>query len=379
MTAVTGGQKSAVVYASDYWRCKSLLADFNVRVVKEFPFISAFGVYYDACDMVGIAALDYVKNVVEQSKVYAQSDIARDIMNVEAMHKKGIYGAGITLAAIDTGIYPHLDFMMPENRLIKFVDFMEGKEEPYDDNGHGTFVAGVACGNGLKSCGRYEGVAPHAGLIALRAMNKKGEGGAFGILEAMQWVYDHAEEYNIRVVCMSFGSALTDGDDPLIEGAEALWKKGITVVAAAGNNGPALQTIKSPGASSLIITVGAMDDGRREAGDKDDPVHNIQRYFMKNYKVAEFSSRGPVGNLVKPDVVAPAVDIISTSIDDKNYYSKMSGTSVAAPFVAGLCCLLLESRPQLNPDQIKHILLNNAERLIGESRYAQGYGLVKAD
>lgn len=370
------GQKSAVVYAGDYGRCKTLLKDFDVRVIHEFPFINAFGVYYYAHNIGEIASLSYVKNVVGQSKVYAQVDIARDIMNVGAMHERGIFGEGVTVAVIDTGIYPHLDFMAPEERLVKFVDFLEGKEEPYDDNGHGTFVAGVACGNGLKSCGRYKGIAPRAKLIALRAMNRKGEGGAFGILEAMQWVYDNAERYNIRVVCMSFGSALTGADDPLIEGAEALWKSGVTVVAAAGNNGPAPETIKSPGASSLIITVGAMDDGMR-GGEDEDAAAALRRNFLKNYKVAEFSSRGPVGNLIKPDIVAPAVGITAPSNNDKYFYSKMSGTSVAAPMVAGLACLMLENRPELNPGQIKNILLNNAERILGESRNAQGYGCVK--
>ncbi len=376
IAADNSGQKSAVVYAADFARCRAMLAEYNVRVIKEFPFISAFGVYYDAFDMREIAALQHVKNVVEQSKVYAQTDIARGIMNIGAMHKRGYYGAGVNLAVIDTGIYPHLDFMIPENRLVKFVDFLNGGEEAYDDNGHGTFVAGVALGNGLKSGGLYKGIAPHAGLVALRAMNKKGEGGAFGILEAMQWVYDNAEKYKIRVVCMSFGSAPIDGDDPLIEGAEALWRRGIVVIAAAGNNGPEPETIKSPGASSLIITAGAMDDGRgeEEAGDT---VNSAQRHTAKHYKVAGFSSRGPVGNLVKPDIIAPGVDIISTSIDDRHFYSRMSGTSVAAPMVSGLACLLLESRPQLNPDQVKSILIRSAERILGESRYAQGYGLAR--
>ena len=321
--------QSAIIYASDFRKCKEMLDGLDMRVLHEFPFINAFGVCCHPRDISEIASLLYVKNIAPQTTAYTLVDAAREVMNIRAMHGRGIFGEGVTLAVIDTGVYPHLDFMVPQPRLLEFVDFIDGKEEPYDDNGHGTFVAAVACGNGVKSCGKYKGIAPRAGLIALRAMNKKGEGGAFGILQAMQWVFDNAESYGIKVCCMSFGSSVTGADDPLIEGAEALWKKGIVVVAAAGNNGPEAHTIKSPGASSLIITVGAMHDGREEG--ESGAVRTIRRQFMKDYKVAEFSSRGPVGNLVKPDIVAPAVDIISASNDDKLFYSKMSGTSVAVP------------------------------------------------
>jgi serine protease AprX len=368
ITADDNGEKTAVVYTADYSVCRRSLGGFNVRVIKEFPFIGALGVYLNMRSVREISALNYVACAVNQTTASVQMDTARRVLNIDGFHARGVYGRGVTVAVIDTGIYPHLDFMMPECRLLAFADFVDGESMPYDDNGHGTFVAGAACGNGLKSNGKYAGAAPCANLIALRAMNKDGEGGAFGILEAMQWIYYNAEKYNIRVVCMSFGSNLSGGRDPLVDGAEALWKRGITVVAAAGNNGPASATIKSPGASSLVITVGGMDDGRGADGG------GAAAADRKRFKVADFSSRGPVGNLVKPDIIAPAVNIISTSNSDKDYYSRMSGTSVAAPMIAGTACLMLEEQPTLTPDQIKLLFIKNA-RTINFDRNSEGAGV----
>ncbi|GHV01834.1 hypothetical protein FACS1894211_12250 [Clostridia bacterium] len=347
-----------IIYAKEYAPCGAELRAREIPILHEFPFIGAYGVRMPE-NAVPVAALGFIEAVAAHSVASVQIHTARGILDIDALHAAGIYGQGVTAAVIDTGFYPHFDFMLPENRLLAFVDFIGRRESPYDDNGHGTFVAGVALGNGLKSSGLYKGVAPQAGLVALRAMDKNGEGGAFGILEAMQWVYSHAEEYKIRVVCMSFGSDKPQGRDPLVDGAEALWDKGITVVAAAGNNGPKPETIKSPGTSSVILTVGGMDARRTP------------------YKVADFSSRGPVGNLIKPDIIAPAVNIVGVSNDDESYYSRMSGTSIAAPMVAGLACLMLCKQPELTPDQIKKILMKNAKS-IRFDRNSEGSGLAAA-
>ena len=110
---------------------------------------------------------------------------------------------------------------------------------------------------------------------------------------------DNRKKYNIKVVCMSFGSMVLSSNDPLITGAEVLWNNGITVVAAAGNSGPESQTIKSPGASSKIITVGAINDNRKNG-----------KYNEDNFVIADFSSRGPILDNYKPDLVVPGVDIM---------------------------------------------------------------------
>src|SRR5574344_2777788 len=164
-----------------------------------------------------------------------------------------------------------------------------------------------------------------------KAVDNMGELSAINILEAMQWIFDNRKKYNIRVVCMSFGSQPLESGDPLMLGAEALWNSGVVVVAAAGNSGPEIRTIKSPGVSGKIITVGALNDGR-DTGVID----------KKNFKVAKFSSRGPAYNFYKPDCVACGVDIICTTCKNDDFYTTMSGTSVSTPIIAGACALLLE-------------------------------------
>ncbi|MBR2220834.1 MAG: S8 family serine peptidase, partial [Clostridia bacterium] len=195
------------------------------------------------------------------------------------------------------------------------------------------------------SSGKYAGVAPKSNIIAIKALDSGGEANATKILEAMQWIYENAMRFNIKVVCMSFGSEPLGAHDPIMQGAEKLWDKGIIVVAAAGNSGPEYSTIKSPGVSPKIITVGAFDDNRLD-NTTFDPAF---------FEIAQFSSRGPAFDGFKPDLVAPAVDITSCGVEEN--YTTLSGTSVASPMIAGICALLVEQNPTSSPNQIKNNLL----------------------
>jgi serine protease AprX len=192
-------------------------------------------------------------------------------------------------------------------------------------------------------------------IIVIKALNQVGETTTVKILESMQWIMDNKDKYNIRVVCMSFGSVSSSIEDPLVRGAEILWNNGIVVVCAAGNNGPNSATIMSPGVSRKIITVGSIDS--------------------KDNQVADFSSRGPtiVGGY-KPDVVLPGVDIISISnFTNKEFYTTMSGTSVSTPMVAGVVSLLLNYNERYTPDQIKYMLVNSTIKINGD-RNSEGFG-----
>jgi len=171
----------------------------------------------------------------------------------------------------------------------------------------------------------------------------------------MQWVYENQKVYNIGVVCMSFGAECDENFDPLSRGAEALWKAGIIVVAAAGNSGPNASTIKSPGNNPYIITVGALD--------------------IKNLSIANFSSRGPTIYGHKPDLLAPAVDIISCN-NKFLPYTKMSGTSVATPIVAGVCAIIKNKHPTMSNNQIKKYLLSHCTKITGNIDI-EGAGFLK--
>lgn len=358
-------QKECTLECIVYYNDKNKIIDFlnknDVRIIKEFSLLNAYAVCFNSEKILKTAKQNFVSYISSVANVSALMDVSKKIIKAD---KTELTGKNVTIAFIDTGINPHLDFKLGENRIIGFCDFVNHNEIPYDDNGHGTFVAGVAVGSGILSGKKYSGVAPNANIISLKALNEKGEATAVTILEAMQWVYENYEQYNIKVVCMSFGSEPLGYNDPIMKGAEKLWQEGITIVSAGGNSGPERETIKSPGVSKKIITVGGLKDNRNE----------LREYSEKLFEVAEFSSRGPAFSRVKPDVIAPSVNI--TSCSHKGGYRQMSGTSVATPMVAGLCALIYEKYPQAKPDQIKNFLLYNAKSIF-MGKYAEGYGLVQ--
>ncbi len=347
-----------------YYSNKSKIQDFfyknNIEVVKDLDFLDAFIVRFNSTNILKVASLNYVYFISSVSNVFALMDVSKNILGINNL---GYTGKGVSIAYIDTGINQHLDFCLKRNRIIKFCDFVNGVKTPYDDNGHGTFVSGVASGAGTISNGKYGGIAPGSNIISLKALNEKGEANAVTILESMDWIYSNKTKYNIDIVCMSFGSEPLGSFDPIMKGAEKLWQSGIVVVCAAGNSGPQRETIKSPGISKRIITVGGFDDKRELDG----------TFSFDKFEVADFSSRGPAFGRIKPDLIAPSVNI--TSCNSHGEYKQMSGTSVATPMVAGLVAIIKEKYPNSTPDQIKRYLLHNAKS-IRNINYAEGYGVV---
>lgn len=351
-----------IVYANDYLLASRILNTDGIEVAK-IPFINAFAVKLSSKQLLHYAKDNAVKYITRQSKVFAQIDVSKKIVGASKFYHNGDYGQEVCVAIIDTGIDEHIDFVTPHNRIVKFVDIINDKESPYDDNGHGTFVASVLAGSGISSGKRYSGIAPKSKIISIKALESNGETGVVNILKAMQWVYDNRIKYNIRVVCMSFGSTPLDKKDPLAIGVEVLWNSGVVVVAAAGNSGPERESIKSPGVSPKIITVGGLKDNRNDV-----------KYNAHNFEVAKFSSRGPVRYLYKPDCIAPAVDICGAKCGGG--YCKMSGTSVATPIVAGIVALLISANPLISPDQVKVRLLGNCTPIVGD-RNVEGFGYIE--
>ncbi len=350
-----------IVYYHDKAKALKFFKDNNVKIIKDFSILNAYAVCFSSEKIKFAAEQKFISYISSVANVSALMDVSKKIILAD---KTNLTGKGVTIAFIDTGINPHLDFMLNKNRIIGFCDFVSGFKTAYDDNGHGTFVAGVASGSGIVSAKKYAGIAPATNIISLKALNEKGEATAVTILEAMQWVYENHIDFNIKVVCMSFGSEPLGNNDPIMKGAEKLWQEGITIVSAGGNSGPKYQTIKSPGISRKIITVGGLNDNRNEFGE----------YSEKLFDVADFSSRGPALNRIKPDVIAPSVNI--TSCSHKGGYRQMSGTSVATPMVAGLCALIYEKYPQATPEQIKSFLIYNAKSIL-KSKFEEGYGVVQ--
>lgn len=266
----------------------------------------------------------------------------------------------VGVAVIDTGIFKHSDF---DNRIVAFIDYINKRKYAYDDSGHGTHVAGIIAGSGKASNGRYRGVAPKSNIIAVKVLDKKGNGRVENVLKSIDWIIKNSTKYNIRVVNISFGTTSRDDletEKKLINKVNELWACGIVVVAAAGNNGPKADSITAPGRSESVITVGAFDDATFDGTNKN-----------SNY----YSGRGPIdSDIIKPDTVVTGSGIIACS-NHPNSYSVKSGTSMSTPIVSGAIARLLQEHSELKPDEVKKWLHKCCKRLdIPQNQ--QGWGML---
>ena len=192
-------------------------------------------------------------------------------------------GSPVTVAVLDTGIYPHPDFM---GRIIAFQDFVNQKSMVYDDSGHGTHVAGCIGGSGFSSGGRYKGVAPQCLLCIGKVLDHEGDGSIESMYQGLLWIMQNRLKYRIRILNISVGIGQNGERKKLEEVAgllEAVWDAGIVVICAAGNAGPENGTLSPLGKSRKVITVGCHEGGylgRRSdlcenysgRGDKNEPI-----------------------------------------------------------------------------------------------------------
>lgn len=298
-------------------------------------------------------------------------------LGVDQLWARGSKGRGVAIAIIDTGVHPHPDL---KDRIVAFKDVVNGRSEPYDDQGHGTHVAGDAAGNGAASGGKYVGTAPEADVVGVKVLDARGGGRLSDIIKGVEWVVQNRARYNIRVMNMSLGASARDSyrNDPMCKAVEQAVDAGIVAVIAAGNSGPRGRTIGTPGIDPKALTVGAIDDRDTTAREDDD--------------LARFSSRGPtIDNLQKPDVVAPGTNITAatspgSALDkepriprDGEWYITISGTSMATPVTAGIVADLVSAVPSATPASVKEALMGSARPLERTPAYdgnAQGAGVV---
>jgi len=314
-----------------------------------------------------IKDLSYVKNVIPNYLISVTLDDSVPLINADEVWKikdsfnRNITGKGVTIAILDTGIdYTHAD--LKDNYIQEgSYDFINNDSDPMDDYGHGTHCAGIICGKGNSSNFQYIGVAPDAKFYAIKILNEKGEGNFETYLAGMEKAIDPNGDGDTsdhaNIISLSFGTNEPGRpNDQFCEVVDNLVKAGVVVVVAAGNRGPGLNTITSPGCAIQSICVGSID---------------------KQGVIATSSSRGPVewdGNyMIKPDLIAPGVGI--TSAKNGGGYIVKSGTSMAAPHVAGAVALILQENPDFDPEKVKQALKENAKDL-GYKSYTQGNGLI---
>ncbi|HZB47341.1 MAG TPA: S8 family serine peptidase [Pyrinomonadaceae bacterium] len=321
-------------------------------------------------------------------------------------------GTGVGIAVMDSGVFAgHMTFMSGKtSRVVKSVDFTgEGRtDDPY---GHGTHVASAAASNASVTRMQngfpvdYAGRAANAKIINLRVLNSQGKGTLSGLLQAVDWVIANRTAYNIKVVNMSLGMAAVDSfrNDPACKAVRRLVDAGVVVVVAAGNNGKddagqkVYGQVHSPGNEPSAITVGASNTYGTDIRSDD--------------TVATYSSRGPTrsywtdvsgtryyDHIIKPDLVAPGNKIISAQATGNKLITEypqmdpgvnvgfstnsrlmyMSGTSVAAPVVAGAAALMLQMQPKLTPNLVRMILMYTAQQLRGFNAFEQGAGQLNS-
>jgi len=314
----------------------------------------------------------------------------------------GLTGAGVGVAVIDSGIatwhddltnWSNVLYPYGNQRVAGFVDFVNGQIAPYDDNGHGSHVAGIIAGNGYDSNSLKAGAAPDASLISLKVLDANGAGTISSVISALDWVLANHAAYNIRVVNLSVGAAIHESywTDPLTLAAKLLVDAGVVVVAAAGNFGknsaglPQYGGISAPGNAPWVLTVGASSTNGSPTRADD--------------TVATFSSRGPtyLDWEAKPDLVAPGVGTVSMTAPGSTYdvtkapllvpgsvvtaappYLTLSGTSMAAPVVSGVVALMLQANPTLTPNAVKAILQYTAEIYPDYDALTEGGGFLNA-
>ena len=378
--------------------------------VTELPLVGSVAAFLAPEEIQALGEASFVTTIVADNPVHGLDyQSTMDVTNltiglgdVPAPTDGGPAGDGVTVAVLDSGVATNTD--LAASRIVGWKDFVNGRPAPYDDAGHGTYVAGLIAGDGTASLPlenggfatvQFRGVAPAADIVGIKVLDELGQGRSSTMIAGIAWAITHKDDYNIRVLNISIGgnpvSSFTR--DPVDRAVEAAWRSGITVVVAAGNEGDfGSGGILSPGNDPFVITVGATDT-RQTAKVADDVV-------------AAYSSMGPTlfDEVAKPDLVAPGNHLVSLrtagSYIDTNFsdnvisladfapkappetvsnYLMLSGTSTSAPVVAGAAALMIGAHLSLTPDDVKVRLMGTADPVVGATVNQQGAGTLDVD
>ncbi len=356
----------------------------DLEIIVDDEFIDVF--YGVSIKNVDFETLKEIKEYPDVKDVYLDREVTINLMDsvplIQAdkvwsllVNGTNVTGAGVKIAIIDTGVdYTHPDLggcLGSGCKVLGGYDFVNKDNDPIDDQGHGTHVAATAAGkmSGLLSPNEsLNGVAPDSDILAYKVLDSGGSGYFSDVIMGIERaVNDGADiiSMSLGANCGSYNSNCGP-DDPVSSAVDTAVDAGVVAVIAAGNSGSELGTIGSPGTARKAVTVGAIN---------------------KTDSLAEFSSRGPVvwssGSLIKPDIVAPGVDICAAQWNGawqnreclNGNHVAISGTSMATPHVAGMAALLKQKMPSLSVSEIKSLIMTSSLDL-GYSAVEQGYGRV---
>jgi serine protease AprX len=370
-----------------------------------------------------IAGLPGLRGLYANRQLHYESLLLHEsvpTIRADAVQAAGITGRGVGIAILDSGIdgLSNSDVAYP-SKTVQNVKIAFGLADAFSGSppltgadlfvenlpvsetsvGHGTHVAGIAAGNGSASGGYYRGVAPGAKLVGIGAGDVLF---VIWILAGFDYILDHQAQYGIKVVNNSWGTTgAFDPNDPVNKATRAAHDAGITVVFAAGNDGPNANTLNPYSVAPWVIGVAAgcklVTDPTNSAALCDDPTGQNRPPYL-----ADFSSRGvPNDTLYHPDITAPGVRIVSdrastgtvlTGLDGPDdlltckigllnliHYTCASGTSMATPHIAGVVALMQEAAGgSLTPDQVLDVITRTARPLPGFGAWETGAGYVDA-
>ena len=341
-------------------------------------------------------------------------------------------GRDVTMAFLDSGFFAHPDLKTPINRILGYHSIFaaDGDQTSLETNDvaswHGMMTSVVAAGSGALSDGFYRGIASDSNLVLVK-IGRTGRISEDQIRAGLEWVLAHREEYGIRVVNISAGGYFEESylTNQLAQTVERCVSEGLVVVCAVGNAGKAPRhPVLPPASAPSCIAVGGLDD-----------QNSLDRARRGMYR----SSYGPtIDGLQKPEVIAPGIwvaapilphtptaeeaefySLMNSTSDEElravmathagvdqdldqarsmpvpllrqlitiklregnvinSHYKYVDGTSFAAPIVSSIIACMLEASPRLNPQQIKRILIDTAERVSDIELDRQGWGVVSA-
>ena len=319
-------------------------------------------------------------------------------VNANQVWNLGYTGQGVVVAVIDSGVnYNHLDLadhLWDGGTEFPYhgYDIYNNDNNPMDDHGHGTHCAGTVCGDG--TAGSQTGVAPDATLMCVKCLNSSGRCNDSHFISAIQWAVDHGCD----VISMSLGGHGHSGAEKTIirNACVNVLNAGVIASIAAGNEGNQLSSYPipdnvglpggcpppyldpeqeiNPGGLSCSVCVGAVD---WNDGSASFTSHGPRSWSDSDYDDYPYivGSQTKIG-LIRPDVCAPGVNVISADYTNLSGYTTMSGTSMATPCVAGCMALMLSKNNNVTPENLCRILEETAVPLSTGKSNIYGYGRV---
>lgn len=344
----TGNNKSRFIAHSDKEVSDAL--DQGCKKVKEGKVLKVIECDESVANILGLQ---------EDVKVFSMDSGANTQIRANLVQSSGNTGKGRKVAILDTGYnYNHPEL---QSSFVAGKDFVNNDNDPLDDNGHGSHVAGLITGDGIDP--KAKGVAPDAGIISGKVLGADGSGYFSDVVAAIYWAVDGedgiagtADDFNVDAISMSLGTSppytykgFCDNVLPdLTTAIKYANSRGVVVVSAAGNSGGSGVSI--PGCISYSTTVGAVDSSNR---------------------IAYFSG---IGNAV--DIVAPGVNLFSSWLGSS--YLTASGTSMATPVVSGTVALVKYAHSNYTVSQVQNSLFKTAKDL-GRKGYDSTYGWGRVD